>query len=222
MVKGLQSINWFEKIIEILVVVIGISLAFVLDRSYENYKNNRMAQLYLTGLKEDLNADLVQLDSIQVMLKNQQKQLKHFLDHLPARKIKRDSLAIYLNALSNLQLFEMRASSFRSLQSSGQVALIPDFRIRQQLFSYYHKSEELKIFQQVLQEYFNRFIVPVLIEKLDMSNGKILDRNYFNSVPFKNIVLGYWSLQKQQQQLYQTIQKKAVQLSEQIEQQLKR
>ncbi len=189
-----HSINWFEKAIEILVVVIGISLAFVVDRSYENYKNERMAQLYLDGLYDDLNADLTQVDSLLNILKNQEKQLARFVNYLPVSRMSADSMVLYLNALSKLNLFEIRESSFKALQSSGQVNLISDFALRQQLFAYYHKSEELKVFQQILREYFNRFIIPVLLENLDMSKGKILDRKFFKSVKFQNIVLGYWSL----------------------------
>ena len=146
----INSVNWFGKIIEILVVVIGITLAFVVDRSNENYKNEKAANLYLTSLKDDLNADLEQLDSLLTILDNQQ-QLKKFVEYLPERKIVQDSLLYFVQALSNLSLFEIRQSSFKSLQ--GQVTLISNFQLRKKLFAYYHKAEGLQMFQQVVQNY---------------------------------------------------------------------
>ena len=213
----LQSVNWFEKFIELLVVVIGITLAFVVDRSYEKYRNRKEADLYLSSLEIDLKADLVQLDSLLKKLNTDQAHLKRFISLHPGKKIEPDSLQIYLQSLSNLGLFKIRQGSFRALQSSGKFDLMASFEMRRKMFRYYHSADELEVFQSALQNYFDRFVVPVLIENLDMKTGRPLDRHFFRSVKFRNIASGYWSLRNQQIELCREIRKKAEELKAEIE-----
>ncbi len=59
-----QKINWLNHFIELVVVVIGITLAFMLNNWREAYVNHRMEEKYLNSFMDDLNFDRVQLDSL--------------------------------------------------------------------------------------------------------------------------------------------------------------
>ncbi len=129
-----------------------------------------------------------------------------------------DSLLNYMQAITKLTVFEMRQTTFKSMQSSGQINLIPDFQFRRELINYYHMAEGLQIFQGVMTDYFNRFIVPAMLNNIDMQNEKIVNRAYFHTFKFKNIVVGFWSLLQQQITLYRSVKKKAFELKKIIEQ----
>ena len=212
------SINWFEKLVEILVVVIGITLAFVVDRSYESYKNQLALRQYLSSLHEDIQTDIRMADSLLQDLNAQNKKLNQFVHYLTRPQHESDSILFYIQSISRLTVFEMRQTTFKSMQSSGQINLIPNFQLRRELFNYYHQSQGIQVFQKVMTDYFNRHIVPILLNKVDLQNEKILDPKYFNRPVFRNIVLSFSGLLNQQVRLYGTVLRKAQNLQTKITQ----
>ena len=218
--KGFSNINWAEKLAEIAVVVIGISLAFFVDRSYEAFKNRQTVEMYLKSLHQDVQSDLQQLDSLLLLLSKKDQKLQWMVDAWTEQWFNDDSLMLAINLVSNLNFFEMQVTTFRSLQSSGEINLLRDFRLRRSLFDYYRQGEGLKILHQMLQNFFNRFIIPLLLEKVDMRNGKILDQRFFKSAKFRNRIVGFWSLEKQLADFYSSLNRKAKILKQMIEQQL--
>ena len=63
MAKGGKTINWRYAIGELLIVTIGISLAFSLNSWNEYRKENERARVYLINLREDLTRDVDTLNA---------------------------------------------------------------------------------------------------------------------------------------------------------------
>ncbi len=53
--------TWKYTLREIIIVIIGISIAFSMNKCAENVKDNKLKTQYLTNLKSDVEADKIQL-----------------------------------------------------------------------------------------------------------------------------------------------------------------
>ena len=58
----LRNDNWFTIILELVVVVVGLFLAFQLDRWYESQRNKSDLQAHLVSLREDFTDNETQLN----------------------------------------------------------------------------------------------------------------------------------------------------------------
>jgi len=59
----LRHDNWFTVILELVVVVVGLFLAFQLDRWYESQRSKSDLQAHLVSLTEDFADNEARLDS---------------------------------------------------------------------------------------------------------------------------------------------------------------
>ncbi|MCB0298325.1 MAG: hypothetical protein KDG51_24415, partial [Calditrichaeota bacterium] len=65
MKKKLQ-IDWIHHGIELIVVFISISLAFIVNQCRDDYQSARLEGKYLQSFREDVGGDLTTLDSMIV------------------------------------------------------------------------------------------------------------------------------------------------------------
>lgn len=61
--ESLKKINWTYALGEISIVIIGITIAFALNKWAENRSNHSEKQQYLQNLLIDLNSEVDQLES---------------------------------------------------------------------------------------------------------------------------------------------------------------
>lgn len=60
----MKKINWMDHLVNLVVVIVGISIAFGLNRYSENKKEEKLEQEYLKSFSEDLKDDVAQLQHI--------------------------------------------------------------------------------------------------------------------------------------------------------------
>ena len=58
----MKTIDWKYKLGEIFIVIIGITIAFSMNKCADNAKNDTQKNQYLTSLKNDVEADKLQLE----------------------------------------------------------------------------------------------------------------------------------------------------------------
>ena len=58
----MKSINWKYAFGEILIVIIGISIAFSMNKCANDSKNEKQKQQYLNNLKNDVLSNKIQLE----------------------------------------------------------------------------------------------------------------------------------------------------------------
>lgn len=63
MKKILVNIQWADKLIDLLVVIVGITIAFSLNNWNNNRRDNKLKTTYLSSLHNDLKKDSANLAS---------------------------------------------------------------------------------------------------------------------------------------------------------------
>ncbi len=214
-----SKINWHATLVELAVVVIGITLAFIINRTYEDYKNRQQEAEYLQSLRDDLTTDIHELDSLRTYLEKQKNTLTRFSERLfDGDKISPDSLRSYVLAMTRLYLFTPQRTTFFALKSSGDLNLIRDYTLRHDIFKYYQELEGLEYLHRIINNYFNTYIISMVISHVSLKGNDIRDAGYFRSLPFKNVVLGFQSLISQEGTTYKKLRGLALNIRNKIEQ----
>lgn len=141
----LRQQDWLTLSLELAIVVIGILLAFQLDRAYQYSQNRELEQSYLLRLSEDLRRDSVEIEStIQRTLRRQQQVA--LLDALVGRPASAASDPEgFVNALEKVtwrSVATISTGTFDELQATGRWIQIQNVSLRNALGEYYSFIEE--------------------------------------------------------------------------------
>ena len=65
----MKKINWQYALGEVIIVSIGITIAFALNNWKEARNNQKIKQQYLSSLKTDIQKEIKQLESLQQLFR---------------------------------------------------------------------------------------------------------------------------------------------------------
>ncbi|HEY4336296.1 MAG TPA: hypothetical protein VGM89_10370 [Puia sp.] len=150
----LLSEMWPAYLIEVLVIIVGISITLVLEEWRDKAKENELATIYLTNLAADIESDRRSIhyaSSLTDTLLAAGEEIRQFVEApdqhlLTAARINRD-----VRALISRPKFLSHDATFSELKSSGNLHLIKDVTLNWLLFSYYSKAENIKENQEAEQ-----------------------------------------------------------------------
>ena len=123
---------------ELLLITLGIYLAFALNNWNESRKEGKLEQFYLNKLLTDVERDIAQLEW-HLQIDSSHIAGARVLDALLAqgRSVDRDSLKSFLNAFNVNPSFRMADFSYRSLLQSGDYRILRSDSLRNELDRFY-------------------------------------------------------------------------------------
>lgn len=129
---------------EIVIVIIGITIAFSINKCSDNIKNKRLRKEYMLNLKSDITLDKEQLE-------------KHSLEIEKKINICNQMIALLGNSSEeNLELFGMTFEllqyesfnpeniTYRTLINSGDLKLLDDFELKTAIQRHYANYEAVQ------------------------------------------------------------------------------
>jgi len=122
---------------EIILLVIGIILALQISNWNNSRKDNQREKEYLNNIKRDLTEQLVNIDKQIKFELNQLDNAEAVLNALDNNKPLRDSLLNKLIFLAERRTFVPNDPTFQDLKSTGNLNLIRNFVLRDNLTRYY-------------------------------------------------------------------------------------
>ena len=129
---------------EILIVIIGISIAFSMNKCAENSKNETQKQQYISNLKEDIQTDKLQLESNLIKI-NEKIELCGSL--IPILGSDDPQKAVKLRgvfAVANLTNFTPEDYTHQTLVNSGDLKLMNDFKLKSDILEHYSVYKEIQ------------------------------------------------------------------------------
>jgi len=173
----LRHDNWFTVILELVIVVVGLFLAFQLDRWYEAQRSKSGLQAHLVSLAEDFMENEAQL--INAISEGNQEMEAAIALRTEIRKGTPDLSVAELNHLisqtSLLPTFSAVDLAYRNLISDDMLAdlLSPD--LKKELAEFYAAHEITKLIQNTQELQYVTIWQPYALENLDYaaSNRKI-------------------------------------------------
>lgn len=141
--EHLRTQNWIAIGLELIVVVVGIFLAFQVDRWYEQTRLASEERDYLAALSEDFAATREVYVRVRDRHIDATKSAVTLLSYQVGDSLDLSHEEFYA-LLSDIQLIrtaDVRRGSYDFLISSGKIAVIQDERLRRQMSEYFAKVD---------------------------------------------------------------------------------
>jgi len=146
-VSGLIKEMWPSYLIEIIVIILGISITLALEEWRDNSKENQLEQVYLKNLQTDIGADLKSLslaiDGTKLLLQRGN-ELLDYARSADNKNISPGQVYKDVRAILGRPNFITSDAIFTDLKSSGNLHLIKDIQLKNLLFAYYNESQHIK------------------------------------------------------------------------------
>ena len=165
-----RSFTLTAIIVEILIVIIGISIAFWLNNWGEERKERALEQEFLKTLKEELSRDssvfAYQVEENQKNVDN----IYRFVELLQEKDYEHDSIRWFAGSFMNRNNWLLNSNTYEMLKSGGKLDIISDFELRNTLNSFYR----IRIFQsdqtfEINQAFVDDKMFDYLTKKTDAS-----------------------------------------------------
>ena len=183
MEKG--GINWLNHFVELIIVVIGIYIAFSLNNLGQRHKERGIKNNYLTQIRDDLEKDSLRLSySIKYNIRKTKK-LERGLE-LIATRSPIDSVFAYITEIGNYDFFIPDNFTLSSMLQSGDFKLIEREPTKRELLRLLKRYEFISNMQTNLLQALDENYFPMLLTKMDWSLYRPVEPEFFYGLEIKN------------------------------------
>ena len=164
----MKKINWQYTFGEILIVIIGITIAFSLNRCAENSKERKLRVQYLESLKEDIETDKNILISNLERLKNKKELIQNTFRYFNPQAPNRDSILgrNFFRAIPIIE-FSPKNTTYQTLINSGDFNLINNFKLKTAIQEHYRSYGQLNLDYSRMENINAKYVADYFIYKMD-------------------------------------------------------
>ncbi len=215
---------WPAYLIEIVVIILGISITLALEEWRDDAKEEKLEKIYRANLLTDIDADLDALSrasSATTTLLAHGESLLRTGNDPAAHALTDTALTADLRAILGRPNYIPRDATFADLKSSGNLHLIKDVSLKGLLFAYYNQAQLIKENQESEQQatitlvgpyFMKRFSLDGVIGNLSQANKGEDRSSLVEDTEFRNLVLLRVGNRTELLALYQTADSLATQL----------
>ncbi len=167
--RHLNEQNWFAVGLEILIVVISIFLGFQVTAGYEARKNLRTESVYLEELLEDFKANRTLEEKVLLRLESILPQIQGLMEQsaLEQPTWSVDQLNAAFSNLWQMPTFYSTDRTYDNILGSGDLKLIRDRKLKQEISEYYSSLELVEIVQNTHELQLVQILIPYAIANMD-------------------------------------------------------
>jgi hypothetical protein len=179
------KLRWSNYLIELLIVIIGISIAFWLNNMAQNRKDQKEKTTYLTDIRNDLKTDSLRLSR---NIKNNEAKIKKLQNGLALieQKAPVDQVLSDVIEIGNYDFFNPDNFTLTSLLQSGDFKLIDSEEIKKELLRLLKIYESIDLMQNNFLQALDQNYFPMLLSKVDMIKFQAIDPAFFYEIEIKN------------------------------------
>ncbi|NQZ78025.1 MAG: hypothetical protein HRT61_18270 [Ekhidna sp.] len=215
----MKKINWLDHLANLLVVILGITVAFYLEGYREAKSNRKQEREYVHALIADLKKDEAVLDTLGKVNSFIAEALVELSNASVGRSL--EDGEVLKNHMFSIQYnppFSPQSTTYESLKASGNIDIITDFQLRNKivdLYEQYYKG--VNEYDEAIDEQVRDFIRPFYVENVRFTSNKTIDDQFLTMNEFKNIIFGYRYLFVAKEAFYHKTAEQTVQLREELE-----
>lgn len=165
--------KWQTKVLDILleigIIVFAVSLSIWLHNWSESSKDRAEERDFLTGLKGDLQADIMEMKNDSSAYRHEQKVIAYFKRIGAGEAINNDSMALYRGPLFDDAQIYPRNSRFEALKGSGRMNIIQNKQLLLDITALYSKDfPEIQRRNEYVNSMRQHFLTPYVDSHLNL------------------------------------------------------
>ncbi len=218
----MKNINWLDHIANLLVVILGISIAFYLESYKEEESNRSQEKKYIESIIKDLETDIDYLDTLISGNKRISDALVTLSNASIGRSYGSDTLLMnYILTIQYNPTFTPQRITYESLKSSGNMDLIGSFELRNEVVElyeqYYRGTFE---YDAAINEHISDFIKPFYMKNVRFNSGQSVSPDFLTMNEFKNMIFAYRYLFIAKDTFYQNVKKQSKEVKDHLQEYL--
>ena len=168
----MKSINWKDHIVNLFVVILGISIAFYLEGWREDSRERKLEVKYLHDLAIDLNYDEELLDTLLIVDSINLVKINRILDY----SVKGQTLefdGIFLDLVYYVP-FTPQAVTYETIVNSGKLEIISSYEVQNNVvFLYNQLYGGISAWDSYLTDHINGYIKPMTMQGVTIKSDRI-------------------------------------------------
>ena len=202
--KNVRSkIDWKSKFIDLLIVIVGISIAFKLNNWNESIKSEARTKDYIQAFYDETLANQENLTAAVNYAEANKSNIDTLKNILLLKNYDDERIMGYAAGMMGLAQFKPITITMDNITASGEFDLIKDVELRKQLISTYESYNTTQSLEGLLLAYVDKYPTPYFFENIKFSDFSSLGPDFIQDPIFENIVFGYQVLLGQQIKGYQ-------------------
>ncbi len=210
------NIDWKSKIIDLLIVIVGISIAFKLNTWNESIKTDLEAKNYIESFYEENKTNQANLASALKYSQSNIKKIDTLKQILQSKNYADKKIRNLTLRMLSQSSFTPSITTMENVTASGEFKFIKDIELRRKIINTYKSFNRTLKLEEILFEYTNDYLSPFLFENIRYSDFSSIGSDYFKEPFFENIVIAYEILLNQQIRGYQNTLEKIKLLDEKL------
>lgn len=186
----MKNVNWLHHLVEFVVVIVGILIAFQLSTCSETRKQGRLIKEHLQNIKAETKFNQHTLESALALAESNKVKLDSVFKMLP-RDAALDTVNNLSLALLNVGGLYLKRNAYKSLTESGDIRFINDFDLKNEIVNLYEYYDWVKGIDQLHVDMYDRSYVPYILNNLDLVEGQLQEAEVYRSKNYKNILSSY-------------------------------
>jgi hypothetical protein len=180
--------TWHYTLREIIIVIIGITIAFSMNKCADKLKDNKLKKEYLINLKSDLEADKIKLRKNVEAIEQKIKTCVELIPMLNTEKKQGMPIMDMVFTILQYETFSPKNITFKTLINSGDLKLINDFQLKTAIQGHYSNYDEMfDVYirhTSLIQDYLGNY----MINSADYDQLMIAKTPFLDEIKLKNIV----------------------------------
>lgn len=191
------KIDWTSKIIDLFIVIIGITIAFRLNSWNEVRKTNLEVKSYIKSFYDENQANRELMVSSLEFLKSKKQGIDSLEQILLSKNYSNKRIKFLIVEMSSMPDFSPSTITMQNITSSGKFEQVGDINLRRDLIRTYDAYKATRELGSLLTNYGNKYVTPFFFKNVRLSNFGSVHSNFVKDPLFENIVIGYDVLLKQ-------------------------
>jgi len=195
--------DWKSKIVDLLIVIIGISIAYNLNTWNESIKRDQEANNYIENFYGENENNKIKLTGALEFSSSQIEEITNLQNLLFAKEFDDERIKDLTIQMLGSVSFDPSTTTMENIIASGEFKYIKDRELRKEIISTYNSYRTTAKLEGLLSNYVFDYLSPYLYENIRFSNLNSIGSNFFEDPQFENLVISYLIFLKQKVRNYQ-------------------
>ncbi|WP_053991558.1 DUF6090 family protein [Mangrovimonas sp. TPBH4] len=192
------KIDWKSKLIDLLIVIIGITIAFKLNNWNDSFKTELEAKGYIESFYEENKTNYESLVSAIDFANSNKRDIDTLKNMLLSGTYSDTRIKSLSASMMTLADFNPSTTTMENITASGEFDMITDIDLRKDIISTYKSYKTSTKLEGLIADYVNEYVTPFFFENVRFRDFESINADFSKDPHFENIVLGYEVLLNQQ------------------------